>query len=101
MAERLQHRPHLESLVSGAGDQGPGPLLGQPVGLERSQGLGGLGQPALQQGEQGIGDGRQIPLPVAAGVGVQIQAWLAIGADLHFDGEILHRAGADVENMGR
>jgi DNA gyrase subunit A len=25
----------------------------------------------------------------------------AIDADLHFDGEILHRAGADVENMGR
>ncbi|MNH22099.1 hypothetical protein D3C79_819420 [compost metagenome] len=101
MAERLQHRPHLDGLLGGSGDQGAGPLLCQPVGLERSQGLGGLGQPASQQGKQGIGDGRQISLPVAAGVGIQIQAWLAIDADLHLYGEILHRAGADVENMGR
>ena len=101
VAERLQHRPHLESFMGGAGDQGAGSLLGQPVGLERSQGLGGLGQPAAQQGKQGIGDGCQIPLLVAAGVGVQIQSGLAIDADLHLDGEILHRAGADVENMGR
>ena len=87
--------------MGGAGDQGAGPLLGQPVGLERPQGLGGLGQPASQQGKQGIGDGCQIRLTVAAGVGVQIQSGLAIDADLHLDGEILHRAGADVENMGR
>ena len=101
VAERLQHRPHLESFMGGAGDQGAGSLLGQPVGLERSQGLGGLGQPAAQQGKQGIGDDRQLSLLVAAGVGVQIQSGLAIDADLHLDGEILHRAGADVENMGR
>jgi len=101
VAERIQHRPRLDHFMSGAGDQGAGPLLRQPVGLERPQGLGGLGQPAAQQGKQGIGDGGQIPLLVAAGVSVQIQAWLAIDANLHLDGEILHRAGADVENMGR
>ena len=87
--------------MGGAGDQGAGSLLRQPVGLEGAQGLGGLGQPASQQGKQGIGDGSQISLLVAAGISVQIQAGLAIDADLHLDGEILHRAGADVENMGR
>ncbi|MNJ41246.1 hypothetical protein D3C77_361640 [compost metagenome] len=100
VAERLQHRPHLESFMGGSNNQLLGSLLGQPVDLEAAQGLGGLGEPASQQGKQGIGDGRQIPLLVAAGVGVQIQAWLAIDADLHLYGEILHRAGADVENMG-
>ncbi|MNE31266.1 hypothetical protein D3C80_1248210 [compost metagenome] len=100
VADRLQHRAHLDHFVGGPSDQRIQPLLGQPVGLERPQGLGGLGQPAFQQGEQGIGDGRQIPLPVAAGVGVQIQSGLPIGADLHLYGEILHRAGADVEDMG-
>ncbi|MNC66891.1 hypothetical protein D3C81_411080 [compost metagenome] len=87
--------------MGGAADQGAGSLLGQPVGLEGPQGLCGLGQPAPQQGKQGIGDGRQLPLLVAARVGVQIQSGLATDADLHLDGEILHRAGADVENMGR
>ena len=101
MAERLQHRPSLDHFMGGAGDQGAGSLLGQPVGLERPQSPGRLGQPAAQQGKQGIGDGCQIPLLVAAGVGVQIQSGLAINANLHLDGEILHRAGADVENMGR
>ena len=101
VAERVQHGPCLDHFIGGAGDQGAGSLLGQPVGLEGPQGLGRLGQPAAQQGKQGIGDGGQSPLLVAAGVGVQIQSGLAIDADLHLDGEILHRAGADVENMGR
>lgn len=100
VAERVQHRPHLDHFVSGSRDHGSLPLLGQRVGLEAAQVLGGLGQPAAQQGEQGIGDGRQILLLVTAGVGVQIQSGLAIGADLHLNGEILHRAGADVEDMG-
>ncbi|MNE60698.1 hypothetical protein D3C80_1558650 [compost metagenome] len=86
--------------MSRSRDHGSQPLLGQPIGLEGPQGLGGLGQPAAQQGEQGIGDGRQILLLVTAGVGVQIQSGLAIRANLHLYGEILHRPGADVEDMG-
>ena len=100
VAERVQHRAHLDHFVSRSRDHGSLPLPGQPIGLEGPQGLGGRGEPAGQQGEQSIGDGHQLGLLVAAGVGVQIQSGLTISPHLHLYGEILHRPGADVEDMG-
>ncbi len=80
-------------------------MPGAPDGVEfieqhRAR-LPGLGQPVLEQREQLLLQAADLFQTVAVGVGVVIQGRHAIGADLHFQRQVFHGAGAEIQHARR
>ena len=60
-----------------------------------------LGQPAFEQIEQFLLQAAHLVEAVAGRIGVVVEYWHTVGADLDFQRQILHRPGAQVQRSRR